>query len=69
MGTCCVSGCGNDNNVAIDYDAKVITINGHTFHEGDWMSIDGSTGNIYEGQIATVRFHRERQLQALHGLG
>ena len=54
MGTCCVSGCGNDNDVAIDYDAKVITINGHTFHEGDWMSIDGSTGNIYEGQIATV---------------
>ena len=54
MGTCCVSGCGNDNNVAIDYDAKVITINGHTFHEGDWMSIDGSTGNVYEGQIATV---------------
>ena len=54
MGTCCVSGCGNDNTVAIDYDAKVITINGHTFHEGDWMSIDGSTGNIYEGQIATV---------------
>src|SRR5574344_1942282 len=31
MGTCCVSGCGNDNDVAIDYDAKVITINGHTF--------------------------------------
>ena len=54
MGTCCVSGCGNDNDVAIDYDAKVITINGHTFHEGDWMSIDGSTGNVYEGQIATV---------------
>ena len=54
MGTCCVSGCGNDNDVAIDYDAKVITINGHTFHEGDWMSIDGATGNIYEGQIATV---------------
>ena len=50
MGTCCVSGCGNDNNVAIDYDAKVITINGHTFHEGDWMSIDGSTGNIYEAR-------------------
>ncbi len=54
MGTCCVSGCGNENQDAIDYDAKVITINGHTFHEGDWMSIDGSTGNIYEGQIATV---------------
>ena len=54
MGKCCVSGCGNDNNVAIDYDAKVITINGHTFHEGDWMSIDGSTGNIYGEQVATV---------------
>ena len=54
MGTCCVSGCGNDNDVTIDYDAKVVTINGHVFHEGDWISIDGSTGNIYEGQIATV---------------
>ena len=54
MGTCCVSGCGNDNEVTIDYDAKVFTINGHTFQEGDWISIDGSTGNIYQGQIATV---------------
>ena len=54
MGTCCVSGCGNDNKVAIDYDAKTISINDHVFHECDWMSIDGSTGNIYEGQIATV---------------
>ena len=54
MGTCCVSGCGNDNEVVIDYDTKVFTINGHTFHEGDWISIDGSTGNIYAGQIATV---------------
>ena len=54
MGTCCVSGCGNDNNVAIDYDAKVITINGHTFHEGDWMSIDGSTGKVYAEAIPTV---------------
>jgi pyruvate,orthophosphate dikinase len=54
MGTCCVSGCGNDNKVAIDYDAKTFTINGKTFHEGDWMSLDGSTGNIYEGQISTV---------------
>ena len=54
MGTCCVSGCGNDNNVVIDYDAKTISINGHEFKEGDWISIDGSTGNIYQGQIATV---------------
>ena len=54
MGACCVSGCGNDNEVAINYDAKTFTINGHTFHEGDWISLDGSTGNIYIGKIATV---------------
>ncbi len=54
MGTCCVCGCGNDNEVTMDYEAKTITINGHVFHEGDWISIDGSTGNIYEGQIKTV---------------
>ncbi len=54
MGTCCVCGCGNDNEVTMDYDAKTITINGHVFHEGDWISIDGSTGNVYEGQIKTV---------------
>jgi pyruvate, orthophosphate dikinase len=54
MGTCCVSGCGNENTVVIDYDTKGFTINGHTFHEGDWISIDGSTGNIYAGIIKTV---------------
>ena len=54
MGACCVSGCGNDNEVAIDYDAKTFTINGHTFHEGDWISLDGSSGNVYVGKIATV---------------
>ena len=54
MGTCCVSGCGNENTVVIDYDTKEFTINGHTFHEGDWISIDGSTGNIYGCIIKTV---------------
>ncbi len=54
MGTCCVSGCGNDNTVTIDYGAKMISINDHTFHEGDWISLDGSTGNIYEDRISTV---------------
>lgn len=53
MGTCCVSGCGNSNEVSISEEEKVFTINGHTFHEGDWISVDGSTGNLYEGQIAT----------------
>ena len=54
MGTCCVSGCGNNNEVAIDEEKKVITINGVTFHEGDWMSLDGSTGKIYDKEIKTV---------------
>ena len=69
MGTCCVSGCGNDNEVSIDYDTKVFTINGHTFHEGDWISIDGSTGNIYEGVIKTVAATENPYLQKVHGLG
>ena len=54
MGTCCVSGCGNDNTVRISYADKVFEINGHRFTEGDWISLDGSTGNIYAGQIPTV---------------
>ena len=54
MGTCCVSGCGNDNEVKIDEEAKTFEINGHKFAEGDWISIDGSTGNIYGEQVATV---------------
>ena len=54
MGTCCVSGCGNDNDVVMNEEAKTFTINGVTFKGGDWISIDGSTGNIYKGQIATV---------------
>ena len=51
MGTCCVSGCGD---IAIDEHAKVFTLNGETFHEGDYISLDGSTGKIYKGDIKTV---------------
>lgn len=51
MGTCCVSGCGE---IQIDEEAKVFTLGGHEFHEGDYISLDGSTGNIYKGDIATV---------------
>ena len=51
---CCVSGCGNDNDVKIDEEAKTFELNGHKFVEGDWISIDGSTGNIYGEQVATV---------------
>ena len=51
MGTCCVSGC---SAIAMDEDNKQFTLAGKTYHEGDWLSLDGSTGNIYDGAIATV---------------
>ncbi len=52
MGTCCVCGCGS---LKIDEEAKVLTLpNGQEIHEGDWMSLDGSTGNVYAEQIKTV---------------
>ena len=51
MGKCCVSGCGD---IAMDEENKKFTLNGKTYHEGDCISIDGSTGNIYDGLIPTV---------------
>ena len=51
MGTCCVSGCGE---IHMDEENKQFTLGGKTFHEGDYISIDGSTGNIYDGIIPTV---------------
>ena len=51
MGTCCVSGCGD---IVIDEEKKVFTLGGKTFHEGDWISLDGSTGKIYGEAIPTV---------------
>ena len=51
MGTCCVSGCGD---IAMDEANKKFTLAGKEFHEGDYISIDGSTGNIYDGIIPTV---------------
>ena len=51
MGTCCVSGC---SDIDMDEENKKFTLAGKTFKEGDWISIDGSTGNIYDGQIKTV---------------
>ena len=50
MGTCCVSGCGD---IVMDEANKQFTLAGKTYHEGDYISIDGSTGNIYDGIIAT----------------
>ncbi|WP_036607130.1 pyruvate, phosphate dikinase [Oribacterium sp. P6A1] len=51
MGECCVSGCGD---IIMDEENKKFTLGGKEFHEGDFISIDGTTGNIYDGKIATV---------------
>ena len=51
MGTCCVSGCGD---IQMDEENKQFVLAGKTYHEGDYISIDGSTGNIYDGRIPTV---------------
>ena len=51
MGSCCVSGCGD---IQMDEENKQFTLGGKTYHEGDYISIDGSTGNIYDGIIPTV---------------
>ena len=51
MGTCCVSGCGD---IIMDEENKKFTLAGKTYNEGDYISIDGSTGNIYDGIIPTV---------------
>lgn len=50
MGKCCVSGAGD---LVIDYKARTITVGNKTYKEGDWISLNGSTGVIYEGQVAT----------------
>ena len=51
MGTCCVSGCGD---ITMDEENKKFTLNGKVYTEGDYISLDGSTGNIYDGIIPTV---------------
>ena len=50
MGTCCVAGCGA---ITINEEAKEFTLGGYTFHEGDYISLDGNTGKIYKGDIKT----------------
>ena len=51
MGKCCVSGCGE---IRMDEENKKFELAGKTYHEGDWLSLDGSTGKIYDGAIPTV---------------
>ncbi len=66
MGTCCVSGCGE---IVVDYDAKNFTLGGKTYNEGDYISIDGSTGNIYGEAIPTAAGFHLRRFRPLHGVG
>ena len=51
MGTCCVSGC---SEISVNEETKTFTVNGSDYHEGDWISLDGTTGNVYGEKIETV---------------
>jgi len=51
MGKCCVSGAGD---ILVDYKEKTVTMDGKVFHEGDWISLNGSTGDVYEGEVKTA---------------
>jgi len=51
MGKCCISGAGA---LKIDYKNRTLTVDGKEYHEGDWISLNGSTGNIIEGKVATI---------------
>ena len=51
MGKCCISGAGA---LKIDYKNRLLTVEGKEYHEGDWISLNGSTGNIIEGKVATI---------------
>ncbi|WP_242203651.1 pyruvate, phosphate dikinase [Aestuariivivens insulae] len=51
MGKCCVSGAGA---LKINYKTRTLTVDDHEYHEGDWISLNGSTGNIFEGKVATM---------------
>ena len=67
MGTCCVSGCGD---IIMDEANKEFTLGWiHIYHEGDYISLDGSTGKIYEGDIKTVEATISGELRKNHGLG
>ncbi|MCM1377011.1 MAG: pyruvate, phosphate dikinase [Clostridium sp.] len=51
MGKCCVSGAGE---IKVDYEAKTVEMDGHVYKEGDWISLNGSTGDVYDGQVPTT---------------
>ena len=66
MGTCCVSGCGD---IAMDEANKKFTLGGKEFHEGDYISIDGTTGNIYDGHDHDRRCYHRRRVWTDYGMG
>ena len=66
MGTCCVSGCGE---IKIDEEKKEFSLGGYTFHEGDYISLDGTTGKIYKGDIQTQEASVGGNFKTDHGLG
>ncbi len=51
MGKCCVSGAGD---IVVDYKAKTVEMGGKVYHEGDWISLNGSTGDVYDGEVKTT---------------
>ena len=66
MGTCCVSGC---SEIKMHADEKYFILGGKEYHEGDWISLDGSTGKIYGEAHAHRRSHHLRRFRPLHGVG
>jgi phosphoenolpyruvate synthase/pyruvate phosphate dikinase len=66
MGECCVSGCGD---IVMDEANKKFTLGGKEFHEGDYISIDGTTGNIYDGIIETVDAQVAGEFGRIMGMG
>ena len=64
MGKCCVSGAGD---LQIDYKARTIAVGNKTYKEGDWISLDGSTGIIYEGKVSHEGRRSERRLRQADG--
>ena len=67
MGKCCVSGAGE---LEIDYKNRTIKVDGtKPYKEGDWISLNGSTGEVYEGQVATMDAEAERRLRPTDGTG
>ncbi len=65
MGKCCVSGAGE---IQVDYKEKTVTMGGITFKEGDWISLNGSTGDVYEGQVPTTEPELDGDFAAIMNL-